>query len=642
VPVLFKAIDLRLSPEQLSLEYGDMAALGIEMLLMGALGIYFSFRESERAAFALELQTIQSELESRVEQRTSELLEANKQLETEMAERKRVDEELQFAHAQLEKRVEERTAELKDANAILVREISEREQAQAQLRDSEHKFRIISEQSLLGIIFVQDGSTKYVNRAISEIFEQAAEDIESWGPADLVHLVHEDDRCFVMDGLKRDEYEDRDGHSPQTFRVITRSGRTKWVEMRSKTVTLNGRPAKLVTMVDVTERRRGEEMMLEHERVRAVADLAKGVAHNFNNLLQIVVGGAQLVHTRLDEGELQEARTTLDQILESTEFGADTVQRLQQFAQAVSEQAEFGDSVFDLARTLEEAYVMSKTWWKTQAEKRGVKIRFERDLADDCLVMGDENELFEVALNLIKNAAEALTDDGRIEMSLQTVDTDVVFHISDNGSGIPESNLDKVLEPFWTTKGLQGTGMGLADCESKVRRHGGTISLESREGKGTRVTVRLPVAVPVTVSQKDDGVPGAGFEPACLVVDDDPTILSFIESGLTKSHVRVLVASSGDEALELYKKVRVDVVICDLGMPGMNGLQLCDAIRSLCEQRDEPKTPFVLLTGWGDMSAESDSMHRAGVDKVVRKPVRIVDLLHAIQEVVQSREPANP
>lgn len=417
--------------------------------------------------------------------------------------------------------------------------------------------------------------------------------------------------------------------------ILTKHGEKRIISWNN---TVLRDPSKKITGLasigeDITDRRRADSLLLQTERIKAVGEMAGAIAHNFNNLLQIVMGGAQMALVHLELGHMHQIKPSLEQIVKSSSLGARTVERLQEFARVRVEDATSEGIVFDLSHTVKQASEMSEPWWKTNPQMEGIAVTLDLDLAPECLVRGQENELFEVTVNLIKNAVEAMPQGGAIKISTQVDEETVVLQVKDTGVGIPQENLGKLFEPFWTTKGHQGTGIGLSSCYGIVRRHQGEISVQSSEGNGTCFTVRIPLDAK-GIGDTDAFETAPDVKLRMLIVDDMLPVLSMLETGLTDFGQIVYTASSGKEAVDVFKTVPVDLVICDLGMEGMNGLQVSEAVRDICRDRSAVKTPFILLTGWGGQIGDDQKLQRAGVDKLVSKPVTIVKLLECAREAV--------
>jgi PAS domain S-box-containing protein len=414
--------------------------------------------------------------------------------------------------------------------------------------------------------------------------------------------------------------------------IVTKAGETVWAGQNVQLLTQGDEVVGFQSICrDITERRKTEEMLRHTERISALGQIAGGVAHNFNNLLQMVVGGCQMALAHLAKGDAEAAGKNLERILESSNWGAQTVRRLQDFARAHREAPTLQGTAFDLSKTVEEAIAMSAPWWKSAAEKDAVKITMHHDLSDGCYVRGKENELFEVTVNLIKNAVEALPKGGEIYVSTAVTDGRVMLTVRDNGIGIAKEHKAKVFDPFWTTKNPKGTGLGLAGSLGIVRMHGGGINVESDVGKGATFCVFLPLASEPERCEKVLLDPSFAFKPRILIVDDMEMVASLLEDGLTEKGMLAVTASNGQQALEILESRHVDLILCDLAMPEMNGWQVGEYIKQRCLRQGIPKPPFILLTGWGGQYRETERIEKSGVDEILNKPVEITKLLEVVR-----------
>ncbi len=387
---------------------------------------------------------------------------------------------------------------------------------------------------------------------------------------------------------------------------------------------------------DVTERKRSEALFLSHERLRAVGELASGVAHNFNNLLQIIMGAAQLASMSLDPLDVDDIRANLDQITESTRQGSEIVKRLQSFAGIRMESSDRTGNRVDLSKTVSQAVEMSKIWWKTLPERKGVEIELSIDLTPECMVYAKEQEVFEAVINLVKNAAEALPGGGMIRVSTALEDREAVLRIEDNGVGIAEHHLQRIFEPFFTTKGFQTAGMGLASTYGAISAMGGAISVDSQQGNGSRFEVRLP-AFGAHQSEPQQACPLCRESLSILVIDDLPEVMDFIAKGLARHGHKVFPCRSGVESLEVFRSHAIDVVVCDLGMPRMSGEQVSERIQELARDKGVTRPPFILLTGWGEQAATGNKAASTTIDHVLAKPVDTDELLTAIGRLTARR-----
>jgi signal transduction histidine kinase/CheY-like chemotaxis protein len=393
---------------------------------------------------------------------------------------------------------------------------------------------------------------------------------------------------------------------------------------------------------EMQDRKRVEELVLHSERLKAVGELASGAAHNFNNLLQIVISGARLGLISHKSGDAEKVERALRQILESAELGSETVKRLQSFASVRGDRASGEDSVFDLREVVRPAVELTKTCWKTQPEKRGIDVTLRLDMREVCPILGRKHEIFEVVVNLIKNAAEALPRGGIIEVTCHSTQNEVVIEVRDTGVGIAPEALDKLFIPFFTTKLTAGAGLCLATSQAIASSHKGHIFAESSEGKGTTFTVRLPKSSRPPKAPESISRPRSDRPLRILAIDDVEAVLGLFADGLTAFNHTVYTACSGQEGIEIFERTPVDAVICDLGMPGMTGWEVGRRLKQICSDQGLQKPPLVLRTGWGDQLRETEKMNSSGVDRIIAKPVDIPVLLEALALIVNGTSKAEP
>jgi CheY-like chemotaxis protein len=286
---------------------------------------------------------------------------------------------------------------------------------------------------------------------------------------------------------------------------------------------------------------------------------------------------------------------------------------------------------------LRKAIELSKPFWQTDPQERGHRVELRTRLFQGCLIKGTENQIFEVLVNLIKNAAEAMPAGGVINLKSNVIQDKVVFTIRDTGVGISRENIRKLFTPFFSTKAETGTGLGLATSRGIVHRHGGTITARSKEGEGTTFTVTFPLASTKPSSEATLSPTRGEPQLRILLVDDSDSNLMLWKASLEEHQHSVCAAASGEDALKIFADNHLDLVLCDLVMPGMNGWEVGRRIKKVCEDNEVPKPPFVLLTGWGRQASEDAKMIESGVDAVVEKPVPLDRLLQILGQLVGSR-----
>jgi len=390
---------------------------------------------------------------------------------------------------------------------------------------------------------------------------------------------------------------------------------------------------------DITDRKQAEQAMLQSERYKAVVDLASGVAHNFNNVLQIILGNADLGLLRLKAGDTKHLQRNLNAIIEICDQGTETVKRLNRFARFGDlSKDEFPDEVFDLSVALGEAVELTSPWWRSDANRRGVPIEMNVNLQEGCFVKGRKSQMIELSVNLIKNAIEAMPEGGQIGIQTDADEKWATISVSDTGVGIAQEKIGNLFNPFYTTNPELGRGLGLSTCIKIVDEHGGEIKVKSNEGDGTVFTVVLPSATPSPPERKihDTHI----VNPLrVLAIDDMPRILELIEEGLSNLGHIVTTAKSGKEALQLLDAQPMDVAICDLGMHGMNGWQVAKAVKDQSEDRGHKKPLFILLTGWANQDLDTARTEECGVDAIVTKPVDFEYLSKVIERLGQTSAP---
>jgi GAF domain-containing protein/ActR/RegA family two-component response regulator len=370
-----------------------------------------------------------------------------------------------------------------------------------------------------------------------------------------------------------------------------------------------------------------QDQLVRTEKLRALGEMASGVAHDFNNLLASILGRAQLLLRRVKEPQ----QLQWLQVIERAALdGAQTVKRLQDFTRIRRDQPLLPLDVSDVVR---DALEITQSRWQEEPLSRGVTIEVRTVLPAVPPILGDAGELREVFTNLILNAVDAMPGGGALTLTTAAVDGQVVATVSDTGTGIPEAVREKIFDPFFTTKGPQGTGLGLSMTYGIVSRHGGVITVDSAEGRGTSFRLAFPPAVgeapaaPRTAAP--DGAAVRGLR--CLVVDDEATVRTVLADILTGAGHEVVEVGDGTEAIARFRAERFDVVFTDLAMPRVSGWQVARAVKHAA-----PAVPVLLVTGFG-VELSADERRANGVDAVLVKPLQIHEILDAVAGVARAR-----
>jgi PAS domain S-box-containing protein len=386
---------------------------------------------------------------------------------------------------------------------------------------------------------------------------------------------------------------------------------------------------------DMTDRREAErqrEAMASSEKMRALGQLAGGVAHDLNQSLAMVSGYAELARKALADDDPGEARRLLDVASQAAMDGGETVKRLLTFART-SADGEPGKPI-DVGAVLHEVARLTAPRWRDAAQAEGRPIALRVDAAPALVVSGWAHELREAATNLVFNAVDALPRGGEIRLLARERGGHVVIEVSDDGVGMPPAVRARALEPFFTTKGERGTGLGLAMVFGIAQRHHGAVELESTPEAGTTVRLVLPAGAPTAspVCSVAGAPAGAAAPLRILVVDDEPRIGQMAALMLGRHGHAVEVATSGEEALELMERGAFDLVVSDLSMgDGLNGWGLAAEVA-----RRWPSVRVALATGWG-AAIDAEQARRRGVEAVLAKPFRTEELLRIATRVDASR-----
>lgn len=346
----------------------------------------------------------------------------------------------------------------------------------------------------------------------------------------------------------------------------------------------------------------------EGETLRAMGRMASGMAHHVNNLLAVISGRTQLLLVRTSQPDL---RRPLEIIQRATFDAADVVRRVLGFA-SMQPAPEAG--AVDLNEIMREVVELARPRWRDEAQMRALVIDVGLELGDVPGVAGDAPSLREVVMNILFNAIDALPKGGTIRVATWSADTWVFCSVADDGVGMDDVVRRQALEPFFTTKGPSGTGLGLSVANSIVQRYRGELSLRPNEPRGTVVTLRLPQASAGLAARAPIPAP-EGPALRVLVVDDEPLVREALADSLTEDGHAVIQAGSGAEALaRLAQGADVDVVVTDLGMPEMTGWDVARAVRTR-----HPGLSVGLITGWAVALQISDEERRA-VDFLIAKP----------------------
>jgi signal transduction histidine kinase/DNA-binding response OmpR family regulator len=379
-----------------------------------------------------------------------------------------------------------------------------------------------------------------------------------------------------------------------------------------------------------------QRAMLQQERLRALGEMASGIAHDINNAISPIPLYATLMIERFELPEA--AREYLEIIQKASEGVGRTIERMRGFYR--QREGDGHHAPIDLAKLVGEVADLTRARWHDMPQERGVVITFESRLDPDLpQISGNEQELRDALTNLIFNAVDAMPRGGTLAVRACVANhrapahgaRHVVLEVSDTGVGMDARTRARCLEPFFTTKGERGTGLGLAMVYGTAQRHGAELSIESEPGSGTtiRVTFRH-LATTADVPSDADPQAAEARVLRVLIIDDDPLINDALTAALREQGHVVVTANGGQEGIDSFSAAHrggepFDAVLTDLGMPYVDGRIVAAAVKEL-----SPSTPIILLTGWWQSGGGEVTAH---VDRVLGKPVRLRELRAALQEL---------
>jgi signal transduction histidine kinase/CheY-like chemotaxis protein len=383
-----------------------------------------------------------------------------------------------------------------------------------------------------------------------------------------------------------------------------------------------------------------QDRLVQTEKARALGGMAGGIAHEFNNILAIILGKTQLLLARAADDTVRES---LGQVEEAAWRAADIVRRLQGFA---ATRLDDTNGPIDVNTLVHDAVTLTRGLWKDEAEARGVRIEVTLDLEDARAVRGNAAELREAVTNLVLNAIDAMARGGQLHLATRPHEGGVELTITDTGEGMSPEVRARIFEPFFSTRSPLRTGLGLSVVHGIVSRHQGRIEVESEVARGTRVRVGRPgvdaaragaAALEREARPRGPSPPSAerGLSPArVLVLEDEEQIRQMLVDALQRAGHHVESAADGLAGLARFQGGDFDVVLTDLSLPERSGLDVARAVK-----RMRPGTPVVLITGWGHL-LDPSLLAQSGVDLTLVKPFRLERLLSILEDALRLRRPA--
>jgi PAS domain S-box-containing protein len=421
------------------------------------------------------------------------------------------------------------------------------------------------------------------------------------------------------------------------------SGECEFLRQLSEHVALAAHQAQLYGALQAAyeDLRQTREAVMQQERLRALGQMASGIAHDINNAISPVALYTDTLLERETNISAQ-GRSHLEIIQRAIHDVAATVARMREFYRKRESASSL--TPVQLNQLVPQVVDLTRARWSDMPQQRGIVIAVLTELAVDApVVMGVESEIREALTNLIFNAVDAMPQGGKLTLRTQVVanvaqrSRQVQLTVSDTGGGMDEETRRRCLEPFFTTKGERGTGLGLAMVYGMVQRHGAEIDIESAVGQGT--TMRLSFSAPAEAantsapSQTGYAVP---TDLRILVVDDDPALLQSLRDTLEGDGHSIITANGGQAGIEAFRAAHAGgepfhAVITDLGMPYVDGRQVCATVKTT-----SPHTIVIMLTGWGQRFVADAGTQNT--DSVLSKPPKLRELREALARGLRAQQ----
>lgn len=373
------------------------------------------------------------------------------------------------------------------------------------------------------------------------------------------------------------------------------------------------------------KRKQSEEALLQSEKLKSIGTITSGVAHEFNNILAVISGNAQLLKT--ETVDTKELRDGLRIIHKATIDGADIVNNMLKFTKTEKDITNFESH--DIRDLIKQSIDFTMPRWENEAQVKGINYHMVvENMREVPTILCNPSELREVFVNIINNAINAMPDGGSISFSTWSLKDTVFVSISDTGNGMTKEVQKKIFDPFFTTRRPEGTGLGMSTAYGIVTRHGGKIEVESEVGKGSTFILQFLISTKevrsVATPESEQKTKSKSLH--ILVVDDDENICNILNKFLLRNGHKVKTVDNGADAIELLNNEHFDLALCDLAMPNVFGYEV---IKVLNELEKRPK--IGIITGWGEQLKPIDE-EGLNVDFIIRKPFDFSELTKNIND----------
>jgi two-component system, cell cycle sensor histidine kinase and response regulator CckA len=571
---------------------------------------------------------------------------------TDFSKRKRAEEALKKTRDELEERVKERTKELHSINKQLNLELTERKRAQESLRKSEDKYRLLYEESKKAeevyrslihssadaiIIYDMEGIPNYISPSFTLIFGWTMDEVEG----KPIPFLPESEKATTMK-IINDLIENETPYHGYETKRFSKDGRLLDVSISaSRYSDHEGKPAGMLVVIrDISERKQLEAQFQQAQKMEAIATLAGGVAHEFNNALMGIMGNIELLKMDLPEDERR------DKYFEAMKGSGHRMSRLTDQLLAYAQGGKYQPKNLKVDDFVIETLPILQHDLNPEVR---VETHFPKDVS---YIKADHAQMQMVLSAILANSNEAIEDEGLVRITAENKDVDedftkqhpglkpgtyVCLTIEDDGKGMDEETKGGIFEPFFTTK-FQGRGMGMAAVYGIVKNHDGWIFVDSELGKGTTVRIYLPA---ISAESKEQGAKPVKQpeielntgEGTILMIEDEDVVIEVTQAMLEMLGYRVMSAKTGKEAIRIAETFdgRIDLALLDIKLPDMEGGKVYPVI-----MKARPNLKVIVFSGYS-IEGPARKILNAGAQDFIQKPFSLATLSEKLKEVLEGK-----
>jgi PAS domain S-box-containing protein len=533
-------------------------------------------------------------------------------------------------------------SDLTDKKIVAIYEdVTEHRQAEAQVKESEERYRVAIEHSNDGVAIVKGSIHQYVNKRFVEIFGYDQPNEILGKP--LSFTVHPDDLERIA-AFNQDRQSGRVVPNRYEFKGIKKDGEPVFIEASATNVIYLSETVSLVYLRDITERKRTEmekghleAQLHQAQKMEAIGQLAGGIAHDFNNILTAVIGYGNLIQAKMTQDD--PLRPYAEQILASAGKAVNLTQSLLAFGRK---------QIIELRPCKVSTLIKNVEKLLTRLLTEDIELLTIIDPSDPT-IMADPTQIDQILINLATNARDAMPHGGhlKIEVNLSKINGAFVgaygygeigkyalISVSDTGMGMDETTKEKIFEPFFTTKEVgKGTGLGLSIVYGVVKQHNGYINVVSKPGHGTTFNIYLPIVKMKEEEKKANTIAAQGGSETILIGEDNSSVRELAKEVLEQFGYTVIEARDGEDAISKFEQSakNIDLVILDVVMPKKNGREVYEAIKMI-----NPEIKVFFMSGYAADILSDKGMYEKKLEYVA-KPVSPQELLNKVRTVLDSK-----